>query len=96
MSFIETLFDTDDEIVSKEEKFKIAKRRFVERVEEIGGKTGDYIDAIVRVCEEEGIDEMTAAAFTRGTLRKLVEHEAMSKNLLKDKLDVVELPFDGV
>jgi len=77
------------------EKIRIARREFVDRVEQLGGANGEYLAAIAQVCLENEIDETTAAEFVTGTLRALVTQEAKTKKLITDrKDDFVELPLD--
>lgn len=67
-----------------EEDMILTKKRFEKMVEETVYKSGiPYMDAILKLCEDNGIDPEDIGKFVTPTIKDKVQAEAIELNLMK-------------
>lgn len=70
----------------------ITKKRFSEAVEKIVlGKNMSWMDGVIKVCEDNGIDPSEVNRLLSESIKQKIEAEAMRLNLIPRGN---ELPFD--
>jgi hypothetical protein len=76
---------TSDKEISAVEDVILTKKRFSKMVEQYisGSRDSSYVDAVVTLCEERGIDPADASKLLTPIIKEKIEAEAVEANLVK-------------
>jgi len=71
------------------EEVVLTKKRFSKMIEQYicGSKDSTYMDAVLVLCEERGIDPADASKLLTPTVKEKIEAEAVEANLVKGNRD---------
>lgn len=67
------------------ENMFFSKKEFNEKIETMANQDGSYINCLVELCEQQGIDVEDAVGMLSKSLKEKIQHEASRLNLLKER-----------
>lgn len=67
------------------ENMFLSKSEFNQKIETMANNDGSYINCLVELCEQQGIEVEDAVGMLSKSLKEKIQYEASKLNLLKDK-----------